>query len=72
MGGAHPTIQYRSVLALLTFALAVVIVEVMFVVVLIVPVDGHTNQPDEWADVDRRVLLTGGIFRAADGASAKD
>lgn len=50
VGGAHPTIQPRSVLALLAFA--VVIVEEVLVVVLVVPIDGHTNQPDEWADVD--------------------
>jgi hypothetical protein len=61
------------VLALLTFAIALVIVEEVLVVVFIVAVDGHSNQPDQRTDVERSFLLARGVFgAAADGASAED
>lgn len=73
VGGAHPTIQRRSAPALFTFATVFVIVEEVLVVVLVVAVDGHANQPDQRTDVERSFLLARGVFgTAADGATAKD
>ena len=73
VGGAHPTIQRRSAPALFTFATVFVIVEEVLVVVLVVAVDGHANQPDQRTDVERSFLLARGVFgAAADGASAED
>lgn len=49
-------------LALLTFTTVAVVVEEVFVVVFVVAVDGHSDQPDQRADVDRLVLLARGVF----------
>ncbi len=61
---AVPTlpIDHHSMLALLTFATVTMVVEVVLVVVFIVAVDGHTNQPDQRIDVERRLFLAGRVF----------
>lgn len=64
--------QHRSVLALLTFTIALVVVEEVLVVVFVITVDGHSDQTNERADVDRCVFFAGRVFGATDGASAKD
>lgn len=57
-----PQTGRQSVLALFTFAAVIVVVEEVFVVVFVVPVDGHTHQPDQRTDVDGLVFLARSVF----------
>lgn len=59
-------------LALFTLAAVIVVVEEVFVVVFVVPVDGHAHQSNQRADVERRLFFTIRVFRPADGASTKE
>ena len=63
--------RFRSVSALFAFTL-IVIVEEVLVIVLVVAVDSHSDQPDQRANVDRVFVFTACVFRAADCAAARE
>ena len=57
--------------ALLTFAAVLVVVEEVLVVIFVVTVDSHSDEADQWANVDRCFFLARRVFRAADRATTE-